>query len=1031
MYDREFELLLERAEKVTQRLKSYLFIEKVPLSLEYAKTGPATTYADGVACKYHVCQVGDCWGKPWDNAFFHIQAQIPGGWSLENLALRLNFSGEAILFDTDGVPAYGLTNSSYFNGTFTKEFYHLSASACARGKIDLYCECAANEICGLDMDYDPALDTLHPYGKFTPVIRVAELGIFDFDVWHLALALEVLASYARTLGAGDHRSSLVCRTLADVCDRWHDDPRRALELRKFIDEFLANHPGGAFAVTAHAVGHAHLDVAWQWPLAETIRKVGRTFSCQLKMLADFPDYVFGESQPQLYEFCRTSYPELFHLVRRAVADGRWELQGGMWVEPDCIIPDAESLIRQLLYGKNFYRDQFGIEVTNVWLPDAFGYTAALPQIIRKSGCKFFLTNKLCVNQFNKFPRNAFVWRGIDGSTVFAYCPPEENYNSELLPAQMIPAADRMAENDRMTDYLTLFGIGDGGGGPKEEYIARGTKLKDFDGTPRVKFGKAADFFTLLEQRYGRNLPEYEGELYVELHRGTLTSQARLKRANRKLEQQMNALEIIASGLPLSEFPSAILEKAWKILLLNQFHDILPGSSIGTVCAEASESYRQAQTLCQDCTADVGRRLFTPQADSLVLVNTLDVAFDHPVELPSGWLGVEKYPSQVCRNTAFVAVKIPPLCSLELRQAATEMAEQAVADLRPVLENDLVRYVFLPDGRLGEAWDKKAQRSILSAPGNQLNLFNDHPNFWEAWDIDRFYRQEKIDGSIFCTRLEATGRGPVFDELSIEWQIGEHSTLRQVVRLGKGSPRLDFICEANWHEIRKLLRVEFPVALTMPEAASDIAGGFIKRSTHCNTSWEFARFEAAAHRYFDLSEAAYGVALLNDCKYGYAVRKDALDLALLRAPKSPDWDADQGTHHFTYALLPHQQTLAASNVMAESAMLNRLPLCFDGFAGKFALPCRLTLTDGVGIAAIKKAENESAWIVRLIERRGAVSRAELTLFGSFQITETNLIEWTSIHQYPFSDRIALTLTPFEIKTLKLTPANDRPRVEKYH
>lgn len=1027
MYDREFELLLERSEKVAQRLKSFLFVEKIPLSLFCAMTAQDTLFAEAVAGEYQPCRVGDTWGKPWDNAYFRIQGQIPSHWPRQNLALHLNFSGESILFDAAGVPVYGLTNSSYFKDTFTKEYYHLPPGGYADGRLELYCECAANEICGLDVDYDPPLDTPHRYGKFTPVIRVAELGIFDFDVWHLILALEVLSSYARKLGAGDHRASLVCRTLADVCDRWHDDPRRAPELRKELERFLAGHPGGAFAVTAHAVGHAHLDVAWQWPLAETVRKVGRTFSCQLKMLADFPDYVFGGSQPQLYEFCRTRYPDLFEQVRQAVAGGRWELQGGMWVEPDCNIPDAESLIRQLLYGKNFYRDQFGVEVTNVWLPDAFGYTASLPQIIRKSGCHYFLTNKLCVNQFNRFPRNAFDWRGIDGSTVLAYCPPEENYNSELLPAQMIAAADRMAENDRMTDYLTLFGIGDGGGGPKEEYIARGRLLRDFDGTPRVKFGKAADFFALLQERYGDKLSEYEGELYVELHRGTLTTQARLKRANRQLEQELNALEILACGLPLADFPSAALEKAWKVLLLNQFHDILPGSSIGVVCAEAEAAYSQARLLCQNTANAVGQHLFEPKPDSLVLVNTLDVPFHHPVELPPNWYAVEGRPVQRCRDRTFVTVEIAPLSSVELRKIALPIIPEAVIDAQTVLENDLIRYVFAPDGTLTEAWDKEAERSVLSGPGNRLHLYNDHPNFWEAWDIDRFYREEEIDGGCRCRHLAITGRGPVFDELAIEWLIGEKSTLHQTVRLAKHSKRLDFISEADWHENRKLLRVEFPVALTMPEAVSDIAGGFLKRPTHCNTSWEFARFEAAAHRYFDLSETGYGVALLNDCKYGYAVRKDALDLALLRAPKSPDWDADQGAHHFTYALLPHQKMLVASDVMAESAILNRPPRCFDGFAGQFQLPCLLAWSDGVGITAIKKAEKESAWIVRLVERCGAVSRAELALNGRFTVSETNLIEWTGIDQYPFSDRIALTLTPFEIKTLKLTPAKDGPRV----
>lgn len=1023
MYEREFELLLDRSEKIAGRLKSRLFAEQIPLQVEYARTEPDTAYAEGIGKTFTPCGVGDCWGKPWDNAFFRLRVEVPPGWMSKPLALHLNFSGEAILFDANGVPAYGLTNSSYFQETFTKEIRHLAPAAYANGRIDLYCECAANEICGLDMDYDPPLDTPHPYGKFTPLVKAAALGVFDFDVWRFRLALEVLCSYARALGPGDHRACLVCRKMADVCDSWHDDPANAPAAWKALETFLAGHPGGAFAMTAHAVGHAHLDVAWQWPLSETVRKVGRTFSCQLEMLDRYPDYVFGESQPLLYEFCRTRYPELYAKVKAAVAAGRWEPQGGMWVEPDCNIPDGESLIRQLLYGKNFFRDEFGVEVDNVWLPDAFGYTASLPQIIRKSGCRYFLTNKLCVNQFNRFPHHAFRWRGIDGSTVVACCPPEQSYNSELLPAQMIPAAGRMMENDRMTDYLTLFGIGDGGGGPKEEYIERGLMLRDFDGTPRVKFGKAAEFFRLLGERYRDALSEWEGELYVELHRGTLTSQARLKRANRRLEQRLNALELLSSMLPVDAYPARELEEAWKILLLNQFHDILPGSSIGPVCAEALDAYRHAEEIAVRTETAVAERIFTKDPDSLLLVNTLDVPFRHVVELPAGWRGAAEPVLQTRGGRTYAQVEIPPLGSVTLKRGTVTAAPEAApaADF-PVLENERVRYRFRPDGELAEAFDKEEGRSILSAPGNRLTLYNDHPNFWEAWDIDRFYREERLDGAVRCTAVAATARGPLFEELSIDWAIGDASSLHQEVRLEKGSKRLDFRCRADWREVRRMLRVEFPTALTMPEAASDIAYGYLKRPTHNGTSWEFAKFEAAAQRYADLSEAGYGVALLNDCKYGYAVRKDALDLALLRAPKSPDWDADRGAHEFTYALLPHRNPLNLSEVMAESAALNRPPLLFEGFTGEFAPPCRLAGDPGgVGLAAVKKAEKESAWIVRLVERRGAAARAELVLNGDFRVSETDLVEWTQLAEPAVRDRrVPLALTPFEIKTLKLIP-----------
>ncbi|MDD3154252.1 MAG: glycoside hydrolase family 38 C-terminal domain-containing protein, partial [Victivallaceae bacterium] len=965
MYDKECMLLLDRARRTFTRTKSELFSSEIVLNAQFGHSCDAVPYKERKSLAYRAISEGERWGEPWDSAWFHLTGAVPAEWKGKPIALHLNFSGEALIFDAEGVPAYGLTNSSLFAENYTKEIYQLTSESTGAEKIDLWVETAANSLFGMEMDSDPARRCPKPYGDYNPVVRVMRVGLFNLELWHLRLDMEVLIGMADALGHNDYRACRIVRALNDACDLLKNDMANASAARKALKKVLSL-PALKSAVTANAVGHAHIDVGWLWPVKESIRKAARTFASALDLMKKYPGYVFGESQPQLYEFVKEHYPELYEKVKARVAEGRWELQGGMWVEADCNIISGESMVRQFLYGKNFFMDEFGVDVRNLWIPDVFGYSGAMPQIIRKSGCDYFLTQKISWNQFNVFPYNTFYWKGIDGTRVLTHFPPENNYNSELNPAQMVPGQNRMAENDFQDEYMTLFGIGDGGGGPKEEHVERGLRLANLEGNPKVKFGRACDFFRSIERKFSKKFPEWVGELYLELHRGTLTTQSRVKRGNRKLEQSLTAVELLLSAAALGKNRTEEIGKIWKHLMTNQFHDILPGSSIGKVYTVTEREHQEGLAACAKLAKEAAQTLFSHDEKSLVAVNTLGCDYRHLTELPAGWedcvvtdgAGKAVAVETVC-GKAYAAVSIPATGSVELRRGAKRAAIQDQCDSgKLVLENALIRYEFSREGRLLRAWDKEAGRSVLNGDGNDLVLYSDRPNNWEAWDIDVFYTGEKLSDGVRCVKAERVFAGALRQELVLCFEVGEHSKMTQHVVLERGSKRLDFATKVDWHEERKMLRVGFPVDVFTSEGTFDIQYGYARRATHRNTSWEFAKFEVAAQRYADLSEGSYGAAVLNDCKYGWKVRSGVIDLCLLRSPKYPDWDADLGAHEFTYAFLPHNGGFIQSHVIEEAAMLNRAPFVFDGFAGTFQPPCHVE-GDNISLEVIIRRKRKIA------------------------------------------------------------------------
>ena len=1021
MLQREFDLYLDRARHVYKRLADELFFETAPLRAEFRHSSEPVPYAGRLDGEYRPIREGERWGGPWDSGWFRLSAEIPEAWAGRPVALQVNLNGESLLF-RDGVPCFGFSGGSIYGENYRKEIYQLPHEVSAGQKLEFWIEAAANSLFGMKMNGEPPLNTIHPRGDYEGVAQTMRIGLFNRELWHLRLDFEILLDLVTVLPPRGRRTDEIVMAMNDAANRFAETPANAGIAREALRKVLSR-PAVSSAMTASAVGHAHIDTGWLWPVRESIRKCARTFASQLQLLEQYPDYVFGASAPQHYAFVKEHYPELYEKIKAAVKSGRWELQGGMWVEADCNLISGESMVRQFLHGKNFYRDEFGEDVKNLWIPDVFGYSAAMPQIIKGAGCDYFLTQKISWSWSNKFPYHTFNWRGIDGSEVLTHFPPEDTYNAAVVPSELVPAETKFNENTVLDEFMSLFGIGDGGGGPKEEYLERAKRLADLEGCPKVKFGRADEFFDRIAAHRDR-LPTWSGELYLELHRGTLTVQARTKRNNRKLEQLLATVEFVNSLCPLAEYPAAELDRIWKTVLINQFHDIIPGSSIGKVYETTEREHAAALAESAGLAAAAVRKLGQADPGAATLVNSLSVPQNDPVELPAEWGGSAvlasdgtPLPAQVEDGRVVAAVAVPADSLRAVKRGAGEAAECEVLDAL-VLENALVRYEFDADGRLVKAFDKEAGRDVLppGTAGNDFSLYVERANNHEAWDIEIFYEQQKC-GAAKSVAPARGWSGPVRSGIEFRLGVG-NSRLTQRVTLAEGSKRLDFATTADWQEERKMLRVAFPVAVFTEEASFDIQYGTVRRSTHRNTSWDIARFEVCGQKFADLSEEFYGAALLNDCKYGYKVFGTTLDLCLLRAPKFPDWDADRGHHEFTYAFLPHTGNLNGSNVRVEAAKLNRPALAVSGVAATAVSPVALD-AETVALSILKKAEKEDCLIVRLVELAGRTSPAVLALPAGKTLTETNLLEWTEGETFvPEGGKVALKLRPYEIKTLKV-------------
>ena len=1015
---------VSRLNSFLNRISKFILSDKQKFKIEYTPYSGLKDISSAKEDELLPINIGDTWGKNWDRAWIKLWCDLPADFQSNSYAAHIDIGGEGLVFNDAGIALQGITNGSIFENDYARDVVFLDDRNVENGKLIIWIDGSANALFGMFQEQDPAEDFESRYGHYSAKINNAELCRLDENAWQLWIEMKVLSGLVMRLPETSTRRARIIRCANKAIDEFKDNPENIHYVRGILKTVL-NENSAQSDLSVAAVGHAHIDTAWLWPIAETKRKCARTFASQLALIDKYPDYIFGASQPQHYEWVAEMYPEIFARIKKAVAENKWEVQGGMWVEADCNLISGESMVRQFLYGKNYFKREFGVDVKNLWLPDVFGYSANLPQIMKKSGIDYFLTQKMSWSQYNKFPHHTFLWEGIDSSEILTHFPPEDTYNSQLNTEYLIPGRDNFKERDFIDEFICLFGVGDGGGGPKEENIEFGQKMADLEGSPRVKFKSATEFFEGLEQ-YRDELLHWKGELYLELHRGTYTTQAKNKKFNRYFENKLRVIELLYSQQPLESYPQQELEDIWKIILTNQFHDIIPGSSINEAYKDSQKEYVECENKCEQLLDDFAKVAFRESDNKLVVFNPHQFSYDAIIDLPEDWRDLrisssngEDIETQVLDGKTSALLEIDPFEFITIQKnEKINPCKSAQINKKLVLENDLIRYEFDEQGSLISAFDRECERELIDMqhPGNVLSLYEDRPLNWDAWDVDAFYRNCCI-GKVRCDKSVVSGRGKLFDSLRIEYST-DNSTITQEIRLVKSTKRLDFRTTVDWREKHKMLRVAFPVNVPVDSASFEIQFGIVKRPTHNNTSWDYAQFESVGHRFADLSENDYGCALLNDCKYGYCVKGNTLDLNLLRAPTYPDPDADQGLHEFTYSLLPHSGNLAKSNVLKEATILNSPMELISGYETTQKLDLFNFEGEGIVIESLKKAENENCLICRLTERMGCRSKAKLNFRESVSWSECDLIEWNDYSEEQTGSSVELSFKPFEIRTLKI-------------
>ena len=1043
------------------RLKPAVIGERSPLTVPaWHAPGEPVGIDEAIAQTFEPFPIGGLWGKPWGTTWFRMRGEIPPEWAGQRVEVSINlaFSGSPG-FQSEGTIWHrrnGVNEPTEWvpmRGIHPYNHEWIVAEPAAGGEtFDILVEASANPSL---IWHRPDRNSDIVTAGNTPIYSLAEaeLHVVHGDVWNLREDIRVLQPLMRQLSWDDPRRHEILRAVERCLDVLvlDDVVGTAAAARGELFEVLSR-PAVPSAHHISAIGHAHIDTAWLWPLRETRRKCARTFANVLSLSETYPELKFACSQAAQYEWMRESYPSIFEGIVEAVADGRWIPVGGMWVEADTNLAGGEALVRQFVHGQRFFREHFGVSCSEVWIPDVFGYPASLPQIMRIAGCDRFLTQKLSWNTTNRFPHHTFRWEGIDGSTVFTHFPPVDTYNASFAAHELAHVSRNFSEKGRASRSLMPFGLGDGGGGPNRTMLELYRRSRDLEGLPASTIESPEAFFDAAIAEYP-DAPRWVGELYFEMHRGTFTSQASTKAGNRRCEMKLREAELwcLAAYGPSAEdgYPVEELDAIWKTVLLHQFHDILPGSSIGWVHREAAETYAELVVQLDGIIDAALSRVAAASATPVLLGSAAPHDRDEVVALPAGVVvgsDVQALPD----GRVVARVRVP---AMGTAPAAAIPVEHPVVVTDRSLDNGLVRVVIGDDGVMTSIVDLRAGvgtsagRELLAAGGrgNLLQLHEDYPNAFDAWDIDDFYRN-KVTDLTDVESIEATASGPVAGAITVT-RAFRSSRIVQTIWLRAGSARVDVMNDVDWHERDQLLKAAFELDVHTEQLTREIQFGHLSTAIHTNTSWDNARFEVCAHKWAAVSEPGFGVALLNDAKYGYdATRIRAVDdatatslrLTLLKGAQYPDPVADEGHHRFEYSLLPFSGSLAESEVVAEGYRLNlpvrsvMVPAGSGDSGGSGAAPIGSFVSSthpAVVIESVKPAEDGSGdVVVRCYEAGGGRAVAAIqTATPIVAVTETNAHEVSDASLPSCSatlvdgHTISLSLRAFQIATLRLKPA----------
>ena len=980
------------------------------------------------------------WGGPGITAWFMGTAILPSSCMGEKVFVRARCGGMETLFLVDGEP----------HGVFDR--HHPVVLLTPSGTTDKVYELAFEAYAGHRFPGTQPDDTMATWRQraghspeFETRFEKVELLTERDDVSAFVFDLRALLQLLQMLPGESSRRGRILAGIAEVFERIDALPAerseeswrpKLHEARRLMHPLLAA-KNGESAPQAGLIGHSHIDTAWLWTIAETRRKCVRTFSSVLNLMDQYPELLFIQSAPYHLVMIEESHPKLFRRIQEAVESGRWEPNGAVWIEPDCNLPSGESLIRQFLIGKQETRRMFGYSADTLWQPDVFGYSGALPQIMRGCGVEFFLTTKMAVSDTTRFPYDTFWWRGIDGSVVLAHfnrihCSPD--------PKTLIEQWRNLQNKETLDRWLCSFGLGDGGGGPQQEMLEMARRVGDLEGCPRAAYTTVSDFMRGIRDDLGNRIPEYRGELYLESCRGTYTSIAAIKKGNRRAELALRDAEFLSTlaALQGKRYPLETLRGIWKTLLVNQFHDILPGSSIAEANNQAIAELQECITgahkltdaalhsLCGNSPADV---------NSALLINSL--SWERSGELALNGIPRNKIPADLALTWQWIetiedtqqllisGLKLPPLGStiLNLKDGEGDASSPFQVDGASV-ETPFAKFRFDGSGRIVSLVDRETGRQLVKK-GGAFNLFwlgEDVPLAWDNWDIDldQERKMRPVDGLL---RQEIVSDGPLQLRIRSEYRIGERSRLTQDMVFHSTTSRVDFETVVDWQETHTLLKVGFATDLLATHARHEIQFGHVERTTHRNRPAERAQFEVCTHKWTDLSENRFGIALLNDCKYGIGVHGGEMRLTLIKSGTHPDSRADSGRHRFGYALVPHTGGFCAESVIRPGYEFNVPPIVCPVSAGVGPIDPLLTVSAPNVIAeTVKWAEEREAFVIRLYEAEGSGTQTILTLSAPAEsVEETNMLEEEPRKLGLNNRQITLYFRPFEIKTLKIRPA----------
>lgn len=1031
--------------RLAQTYESLVFEPAAMVPAEFLETREHLRAVPGDGEEWRPAGPGTEWGAPWTSAWFRGEFRVTPELAGRALFLRARTDALEALLWIDGKPAGIFTHARDGAQIGNHHALLITPGAAAGETIRLALEAYAGHPCEGSQPFDSGSTQNRYPARYPKRFEAMEIAVRRDDIMGFVFDLKTLAQLFGSLPENSFRRGKIARVLEAVFQLVPQDPKNRPEsvwrpplmlAREAMAEALAS-PAEPSAPMAGLVGHSHLDTAWMWTLDETARKAARTYSNVLSLMDQYPEFTFIQSTPFHAELMRRHYPAVWNGIVKRVAEGRWEPNGGMWIECDCNLTGGESMVRQFLKGIRFTREHFGYTPDTFWLPDTFGYNAAIPQIMLGCGLKYFLTTKLTWNEVNTFPYDTFWWQGLDGSRVLAHfndiqCWPDP----ETLLAKLQgggPKDFRSVENfiqhkDVNDRRLISYGMGDGGGGPQFEMIEMARRCRDLEGCPRASHTTVSQFMRELEET-AVHPPLHVGELYVEGHRGSLTSIHQIKRGNRKAEIALRDAEIllVANGREADAPLRARLSACWETLLINQFHDILPGTSIPEVHDRAVS---ELEEVIQEARRIAGEAAGPATQETRTLWNTLSwdrtgcISIPAPAGdmVPGSGVRWQKSLNIDDEPTLVVQAAIPSLGALEIPMERSKKAPAVESPFRydgKSLASPHLTMEFDRAGRITSLRTHAANREVCLSGGtwNGFLFGEDVPEAWDNWDIDDDQALKLAPQEEMLSR-EVVADGPLQFRLRSTFRIGSGSHLTQDLILNPDNPRVDFESRLDWRERHALLKVRFQTPILPQAARHEIPFGHVMRPAFRNNRFEAVKFEVCNHKWTDLSENRHGVAILNDCKYGISVAGGEMRLTLMKGGLHPDPRGDAGVHKFTYSLLPHEGGFSAETVIRQAYELNTEPVCGSGRPR----PPLFTISESNIICeAVKPAEDGNGYMVRLYEAEGSSGRASLRFRerpGSVSVN--NLLEEDLGNLPVAQNAVEIDFHAFEIVTLRVAP-----------